>query len=401
MKKYTIVVILGLLAFHSASAQKIVIDGRLEGIEDSTHISLFKEEGNVGTRVAGDSVVNGHFHIEYTPQNDHTEKYSLMSSDKGFPSMSLPLWAKKGTEINIKGKDKLIYTWSVESNAPEQKEWSYFIQSNIDSLNAYQRLAVTRKALVDKIINGENVSKTERKQIKMRMDSLDKASKVVDRSVQEKNLALLQKGKMNPVRMEVLSRVASSIKWDSVEAFRAPVTKLYNKLTPEEKNSVHGQEIALILYPPHIVKAGEPMYDTLLTDLAGRTYHLADFKGRYILLDFWSYGCGPCHASVPEMKEIAEKLKDSLTVVSLSSDNRKMWKEASDYFKMTWNNLSDGQENRGIYAKYGVTVIPNYVLIAPDGTIKDIWTGYYGEGSLKSKIKELTGFVVAADMKKE
>ncbi|HTG57672.1 MAG TPA: hypothetical protein VL943_15450 [Niabella sp.] len=67
-----------------------------------------------------------------------------------------------------------------------------------------------------------------------------------------------------------------------------------------------------------------------------------------------------------------------------------MWQQATDLFRMTWKNLSDGNENRGIYARYGVEGIPNYVLIAPDGIVKASWTGY-GTGSLKSKIKELTG----------
>jgi thiol-disulfide isomerase/thioredoxin len=223
--------------------------------------------------------------------------------------------------------------------------------------------------------------------------SLDKESDSIEYKIQKNNLALLEKATMTPTKLEVLNSVANQIKWNHADSFTAPVTKIFNNLTPALKNSIYGEKIALALFPPQTVKEGDPMYDTDLTDIAGRPHHLADFKGKYILIDFWSFGCGPCHASVPELKEIEQKLKDKLTVVSLSSDTKSVWKKATDYFKMTGNNFSDGKEDRGIYAKYGVQGIPHYVLITPEGTIQSAWTGY-GTGSIKSKIKQLTGFTI-------
>ena len=51
--------------------------------------------------------------------------------------------------------------------------------------------------------------------------------------------------------------------------------------------------------------------------------HLSDFEGRYLLLDFWSAGCGPCLMAFPEMRELQEMWKDRLVVVSISSDSEK------------------------------------------------------------------------------
>lgn len=393
MKHYIILAFfLITLAGNSFAQKKIIIDGQLKGVEEGTHISLMKEEGSVGSGVAKDSVVNGRFHIEYTPDDEEVGRYSIMSFDKGFPSMGLNLWARAGHTIYIEGENKFVYTWKVISDIPAQKEWSYFVESNKTLWNECQRLSALRESVFQ---NGfsDNSTSLERKAARATIDSLDSISNTYLYKIHKHNLALLQKEKMTPVRLEVLDNAANMIRWNHIEEFRAPVTKMYNSLDSNLKNDAYGEEIALTLYPPKVVKVGEPMYDTVLIDLDGKPHHLADFKGKYILLDFWSFGCGPCHASVPEMKEISEKLRDSLVIVSLSSDNKKVWKQASEYFKMTWNNFSDGKENRGIYAKYGVKGIPNYVLITPNGIIKDIWTGY-GDGSLKSKIKELTNFSV-------
>jgi peroxiredoxin len=391
MRRYTFAFISVLLFAASVSAQKkIIINGQVKGLEAGVKLFLMKQEGNVGTGVAKDSVVNGRFQIQYTPDADIVEQYSLMAEGKGFPSMSLKLWAKAGSTITIEGNDKLIYTWKVKSNIPEQQEWSYFINANKKDWTDYQQLSAKRSADIDQYRNG-NLSKEERKEIKKEIDAVDSLSKLVDYKIQKNNLALLQKGKITPVRLEILTSVANNIKWNGTEEFRPAVQKIYNNLGADLKNCPDGQKITLVLNPPKVIKIGQPMYDTLLKDMAGNAYHLADFKGKYILLDFWSFGCGPCHASVPEMKEIHEKLKDSLTIVGLSSDTKKIWEQATKMFQMTWYNLSDGNEDRGIYAQYGVDGIPNYVLIDPEGKIKASWTGY-GEGSLKEKITTHTGF---------
>jgi len=130
------------------------------------------------------------------------------------------------------------------------------------------------------------------------------------------------------------------------------------------------------------------MADADLFDLEGKVHHLADYKGKYMLVDIWSSGCGPCIMALPEMKEISEKYKDKLTIISLSCDTKKTWERASKEHDMTWENLNDLQGMNGLYAKYGVRGIPSYIFISPEGKVVKKWTGY-GEGSLKQKMEKL------------
>ena len=117
------------------------------------------------------------------------------------------------------------------------------------------------------------------------------------------------------------------------------------------------------------------MADADLFDLDGKVHHLAEYKGKYMLLDFWSRGCGPCRMALPEMKEIADMYKDRLTVISLSSDDEKNWREVSKEENLTWENLNDMQGTNGLYAKYGISGIPHYVFISPESTdqLERLW----------------------------
>ena len=129
------------------------------------------------------------------------------------------------------------------------------------------------------------------------------------------------------------------------------------------------------------------MIDGEFYDLEGNRHTLAELGGYYILLDLWSHGCGPCIMALPEMGEIAEKYKDRLRVVSITTDTDNAWRTASEKYPMSWHNWSDGKQETGIYAHYDQGGIPNYTLISPEGTIIDRWMGY-GQGLLLQKVAE-------------
>ena len=72
------------------------------------------------------------------------------------------------------------------------------------------------------------------------------------------------------------------------------------------------------------------------------------------MMDFWSYGCGACKMAIPELKEVAEMYKDSVAVISMSLDNDKMWREATDVYGVTGNNLNERKGRSGLAAKFDI-----------------------------------------------
>ena len=107
------------------------------------------------------------------------------------------------------------------------------------------------------------------------------------------------------------------------------------------------------------VNVGDEMADGDLYDSEGNLHHLSEFKGQYILLDFWSMGCGPCVQSIPEMEEVTAIYKDKLAVVSISGDSKENWKKFISEKSMTgnqWNELKNGRT--GLAARYKVVGIP-------------------------------------------
>ncbi|MEO5891675.1 MAG: TlpA disulfide reductase family protein [Ferruginibacter sp.] len=105
---------------------------------------------------------------------------------------------------------------------------------------------------------------------------------------------------------------------------------------------------------------------------SGAALQLNDFRGSYLLIDFWASWCGPCRENNPKLKSFYDKYKKlGLKVLSISVDTDKTkWKDAIVEDKMEWTHGSDLLGvNSGTSFNYHVVAVPEYFLIAPDGTI--------------------------------
>lgn len=61
--------------------------------------------------------------------------------------------------------------------------------------------------------------------------------------------------------------------------------------------------------------------DFTLTDLQGKSWHLADLRGKVVLVNFWATWCPPCRKEMPDLQALYEKYKDQgFLVLSISDE---------------------------------------------------------------------------------
>lgn len=369
-------------ALGAQAQERFVVEGQLKNIPDGTVFSLMKREGSVGSMAATDTLQNGVFRFELTTTGNELERYDLMVRDRtNFPPMSLNLWINPGSHLLIRGENPYIYSWKVESDVKEQQFQQQLMEASRKEWEEFQRLSMQQFELMRSAAQGEN-----KEQAHAKVDSLQRLADKLSDQITRHNIALMKQSPVNAVWMDELYRMGMSVKFRKDYPYKKEVQQLYNRLDARQKETSEVKSVYLALNSPTIVKVGEEAADADMYDLEGKVHRLAEFRGKYILLDFWSRGCGPCIMSQPELKEVSEMYRDSLEVVSLSIENRKGWEEASKSHVMTWNNWNDLEESNGLYARYGVRGIPHFVLISPEGKVVDSWSGY-GKGLLKLKVK--------------
>lgn len=364
----------------------ITVTGQLEGVEDNTVITLGKIENRMFVDLATDTVIDGKFKFTLVDSSNQTKPMTISAQGKGFPPTWLSLWAGPGDEIQIIGKDKMLRSWVVKSNNPIQKELNTFSDRIRDYEHQTQIIMIEAYAQFDSI----RAIPDRGKEFRARIDSLYALNDSLNNLMLKAEVDILGENKTySDLWVEKLDFYSMRIRFMPIpEDYVEKMRTLYDGMPEEQKKTEKGESIYLSLNLPKVVEVGDDMADADMWDLDGNLQRLENFKGKYILLDFWSAGCGPCIMSMPEMKEVSETYKDKLTVVSISSDSKEVWEKISKEKNITWVNLNDFKGENGIKLNYGVKGIPHYVMIAPDGKAATSWMGY-GEGYLKQKVKEV------------
>ena len=112
-----------------------------------------------------------------------------------------------------------------------------------------------------------------------------------------------------------------------------------------------------------------------LPDITGKTWRLADLKGRPALLNFWASWCEPCRAEMPTLQQIADLYgSDKLTVLAVNF--REPAARAIQFAKTTGVTLPVLLDTDGRAAqKWGVKVFPTTLMIDAQGRARLRVTG--------------------------
>lgn len=149
------------------------------------------------------------------------------------------------------------------------------------------------------------------------------------------------------------------------------ITQTMENFTPEVKKSEYYKQAKTIYESIKRVSISQEAPDFSIPDIDANLTQLSDFRGKYVLIDFWASWCAPCRASNPTLVKVYDTFKSrNFEIVGVSVDkNRERWLKAIEADGLQWTNLSNLNGWDETATTYGVKAVPQNFLIDPNGII--------------------------------
>ena len=142
--------------------------------------------------------------------------------------------------------------------------------------------------------------------------------------------------------------------------------------------AIDGIQIATHTETVRPMKAGSPAPDFTLSG-----FHLADARGKVVVIDFWATWCRPCLRALPELDAFARRHPEVI-VLAIAMDDPEGARETFAEKHYTPRLLQDDGE---VSRRFGVMTIPHTVVIDRRGNVHEVSRG--GELDLERELREV------------
>jgi len=131
------------------------------------------------------------------------------------------------------------------------------------------------------------------------------------------------------------------------------------------------------------------MPDFALIDASGHPVRLSDFRGKVVLLNFWTTSCRQCDGEIPWFKEFQQTYSDGLVVLGVSLD-KDGWASARPYaeaMKINYRVMVGGEDVARQFG--GLRSIPTTLIIDKSGRIAVTHRGYCSKSEYEADTQAL------------
>ncbi|WP_170148083.1 AhpC/TSA family protein [Marinoscillum furvescens] len=339
MKFLWLTCFVGVLMSCSPHSEGYVIQGVVSDVQDSTMLYLAKNNEDFdSTLVVGNRFsFSGKIAEDYVQMVIHSKDYKLFR----------PLWVVN-SHITIDATNSTFGKATISGSRiqDQSNEYEAFIAPYRHQIDSF--MTIVRKLDSD----------STRDQLKPVYDSL----KGVENKAGRNFIAMHPNYELS----------AFFLTFYKNEAPKDSTKVLFEHFAPHVKQTEWGKTIAVFLEKSKKFEVGDKATDFSLPTLANKTVNLSDFKGKYVLLEFWATWCGPCRRENPILRNAYSRFKDQgFEILGVNLDEKKdHWESTVREDSITWTTVGDLTGMNGeVPITYSIYYIPHNLLLDKNGVV--------------------------------
>ena len=313
----------------TSHAQKPTVSGSITGIGKTPIQFRYVKDGK--RQVDTVFAVNDHF--KYTPKDSDDSTLTILFKPSGY----FPLWIEPG-EVTVSGTFDQPFRLRMKGG----KENTLMDQYNTEIDWKYDDLA---------------------------NDKPDSVKAGLEKEKEAKTLAFIQSHPSSRMAAKLLY-------WSSMynDGDLSTHESLWQAITPGVRASKQGIALLERLNAVRNQPApGKLAPDFTIPDAAGNPVSLKDFRGKYVLLDFWAHWCGPCVRAFPALKALDDHLANKMAIVGIAAESRNdqdKWLDMIKQNNLNWVQLSELEADNGkVNQTYNIIAFPTYFLVDKAGKV--------------------------------
>lgn len=372
MKKTMITLVLLGCAFLLPAQTKTTVQGRIENAEN-LRLYYYLNEESYPVSVDGD----GRYNIELDLSDFTIIKFSPLT---GYPSItlnkegahrpapSMPVYIEPGEQVTV---DFDLQKWPMAQIKGQKvaREWGKLYEAyGVWIHTAYENDRAKRD-----YNRKRDLSPEEQKQMDEEVAALR----------QKYNGQLQEFCATHPDSYISLEQVSQKVRKNPVEELMTD----FNRLSRRIQESEPGQELLARITAKKNSSVGVAAPDFSGLTPEGKEVKLTDYRGKYVVIDFWGSWCHACRHSHPHMRELYEKYhSQGLEFIHIANEYQKKLEEKKEKWLAAikedqigaFTHILNTADN-DIVKVYNIQAFPTKILVSPTGEILGRWEGEASE----------------------
>ncbi|MBJ6610103.1 MAG: TlpA family protein disulfide reductase [Candidatus Thiothrix moscowensis] len=136
-------------------------------------------------------------------------------------------------------------------------------------------------------------------------------------------------------------------------------------------------------------------------DIDGQQHQFSEYRGKWVIVNYWATYCGPCVAELPALNSIARRYKDEVVVLGMEAGETSVdeLKQFAEQRRISYT-VAPTQDST-MFALGLIYGVPTTFIINPEGKIVDTHMGVVTVSQLQNYIRSDKQSSVAKEKEEE